>query len=225
MFVGRWLDNGLQPGADARQKQRFSKSILHHRQGSAVSNTPSTSPEKADVVQSFGSLIPVRLGLAQEVRHQSVAALTRLLAHTIALRDLYKKSHWQTSGTTFFELHLLFDKHYGEQAQWMDALGERVQALGGMARALARDVAEESRLSRGPSGIESTPTQLLRLVEAHEFVLEEARPMARDAAARGDEGTNDLIVSQVIRGNEQQCWFVARHLGPAGGNEGRVDAR
>lgn len=178
-----------------------------------MTNTP-RSADRADVLQQFGSLVPVRLGLAQEVRHQSVAALNRLLAHTIALRDQYKKSHWQTSGATFFELHLLFDKHYAEQAQWMDALGERVQALGGVARALARDVAEESRIARGPSGIESAPIQLLRLVEAHEFILEEARPLAREAAARGDEGTNDLIVSQVIRGNEQQSWFVSRHLGP-----------
>src|SRR5207245_146809 len=107
----------------------------------------------------------------------------------------------------------LFDKHYNEQSQWMDALGERVQALGGVSRALAQDVVEESRLARGPSDIEPPTTQLKRLVDAHEFILEEARPLAREAAARGDEGTNDLIVGLIVRGNEQQSWFVTRHLG------------
>jgi starvation-inducible DNA-binding protein len=125
-------------------------------------------PETSPVVQAFGALAPVRLGLPDEVRHHSVATLNRLLAHTMALRDLYKKSHWQTSGPNFYELHLLFDKHYDEQAQIMDALAERVQTLGGVALALARDVVEESRLARAPSGIEGPGQQLQRLIDAHE---------------------------------------------------------
>jgi starvation-inducible DNA-binding protein len=169
-------------------------------------------PETSPVVQAFGVLAPVRLGLSDEVRHRSVAALNRLLAHTMALRDLYKKSHWQTSGPSFYELHLLFDKHYDEQEQIMDALAERVQTLGGVALALARDVAEESRLARAPSGIEGPGQQLQRLIDAHEFVLNDARPLAREAANYGDDGTNDLIVSQVIRGNETQGWYVHRQV-------------
>ena len=168
--------------------------------------------EKSPVIQTFGSLAAVRLGLAVDVRHRSVVSLNRLLAHTIAIRDLYKKAHWQTSGPTFYELHLLFDKHYDEQELVMDALAERVQALGGVARALARDVVEETRLARAPSGVESASSQLRGLVDAHEFILEEARPLAREVAKLGDEGTNDLIVSQVVRGNEIQSWFVLRHL-------------
>lgn len=173
------------------------------------SNTPT---ERSPVVQGFGSLVPVRLGLSDEVRARSVAMLNRLLAHTIAIRDLYKKSHWQASGATFYELHLLFDKHAVEQDQVVDALAERVQALGGVARALAHDVSEETRLARAPSGIESAANQLVRLVDAHEFILVEARPLACAAADAGDLGTNDLIVSQVVRGNEMQSWFVMRHL-------------
>jgi starvation-inducible DNA-binding protein len=173
---------------------------------------PSTPPEDAPVVQAFGSLVPVRLGLADDVRHRSVAALNRLLAHTLALRDLYKKAHWQTAGANFYELHLLFDKHHAEQALLLDSLAERIQALGGVARALAPHVAEETRLARAPRGIESSVNQLRRLLDAHEFVLVEARPLARDAAAAGDDGTNDLIVSQVVRGNELQSWFVQRQL-------------
>lgn len=173
----------------------------------------SNTPEGDPVAQSFGHLEEVRLGLSTEVRHQSVAALNRLLAHTMALRDLYKKSHWQTSGATFYELHLLFDKHYTEQADLMDSIAERVQTLGGVARALAADVANESRLARAPSGIESAANQLARLLDGHEFILTEVRPLARAAADRGDDGTNDLMVSELIRTNELQSWFVRRHLG------------
>ncbi len=174
--------------------------------------TLSSRPEADPVSQSFGSLAPVRIGLPEEVRHASVSALNRLLTHTMAMRDLYKKSHWQTAGITFLELHQLFDKHYDEQVALMDALAERVQALGGVARALAGDVVSESRLARAPHGIETPHHQLERLLDAHEFVLGEARPLAREAAERGDDGTNDLLVSQLIRTHEMQSWFVWRHI-------------
>ena len=164
------------------------------------------------IIQPFGSLVASRLGLSEQVRHKSVAALNRLLAHTMAMRDLYKKAHWQTSGATFYELHLLFDKHYGEQVELMDSLAERVQTLGGVTLALAQDVVEETRIARAPRGRESVPAQLRRLVDAHEFVLGEARPLAHAAAEAGDDGTNDLIVSQLIRTNELQSWFVGEHL-------------
>lgn len=177
-----------------------------------MNHTPVLQPEKSPVVQAFGSLVPVRLGLADGVRHRSVAALNRLLAHTLALRDLYKKAHWQTSGANFYELHLLFDKHHGEQQALLDTLAERIQALGGVARALALDVVEVTRLARAPSGVESSVNQLRRLLHAHEFILVEVRPLAREAASAGDDGSNDLIVSQLVRGNEMQSWFVQRQL-------------
>jgi starvation-inducible DNA-binding protein len=171
-----------------------------------------TSPEDSPTIQAFGALAPVRIGLSDAVRYHGVLALNRLLAHTTALRDLYKKAHWQTSGATFYELHLLFDKHYEEQAALMDTLAERVQTLGGVALALPRDIAEATRLSRAPRGREEPVQQLARLVEAHEVILLDARPLARRANEEGDEGTNDLIVSQVVRLNELQSWFVGEHL-------------
>jgi starvation-inducible DNA-binding protein len=174
------------------------------------------SPEAAPVVQAFGSLGPSRLGLDEAVRAKSVSALNRLLAHTIALRDLYKKAHWQTSGPSFYELHLLFDKHHDEQVELMDALAERVQTLGGIALALAHDIVEETRIARAPRGREAAANQLQRLLDAHEIILEDARPLARETAERGDDGTNDVIVSEVVRTNELQSWFVAEHLAAQG---------
>ena len=169
-------------------------------------------PESGEIIQAFGTLVESRVGLGEAVRARSVAALNRLVAHTMALRDLYKKAHWQTSGATFYGLHLLFDKHHGEQLELTDALAERVQTLGGVALALAHDVVEETRIARAPRGRESVAAQLRRLLDAHEIVLQEARPLAREAAERGDDGTNDLIVSQIVRTNELQSWFLQEHL-------------
>ena len=168
--------------------------------------------QHAPEIQPFGHIIGMPLALAQHARQESVENLNQLLADTITLRDLYKKHHWQVAGPTFYQLHLLFDKHYSEQNELVDAIAERVQVLGGVSVAMAPDVADTTLIPRPPKGREEVPVQISRLLHAHEIVLKEARTMARLAANSGDDGSNDLIVSDVIRRNELQAWFVAEHV-------------
>jgi len=152
------------------------------------------------------------IALAEETCRRSADVLNQLLADTITLRDLYKKHHWQVSGPTFYQLHLLFDKHFNEQNEMVDQIAERIMMLGGVSIAMAADVAEMTLIPRPPKGREEVPVQISRLLQAHEIVLKEARAMAQEAAQAGDDGTNDLLVSNVIRTNEMQVWFVAEHL-------------
>jgi starvation-inducible DNA-binding protein len=168
--------------------------------------------QHAPEIQPYGHLIRMPIALSENACKESVDNLNQLLADTITLRDLYKKHHWQAAGPTFYQLHLLFDKHYEEQNELVDAIAERVQLLGGVSLAMAHDVAETSLIPRAPKGREGAPVQISRLLHAHEIVLKEARTMARLATQNGDDGTNDLIVSDVIRRNELQVWFVAEHI-------------
>jgi starvation-inducible DNA-binding protein len=151
------------------------------------------------------------IALSEATCKESVENLNQLLADTITLRDLYKKHHWQLAGPTFYQLHLLFDKHFGEQNALVDAIAERIQVLGGVSLAMAHDVAETALIPRPPKGREEVPVQISRLLHAHEIVLKEARTMARRATEGGDDGTNDLV-SDVIHRNELQVWFVAEHV-------------
>jgi starvation-inducible DNA-binding protein len=162
--------------------------------------------------QPFGHLIRLPIALSASACKESVENLNQVLADTITLRDLYKKHHWQVAGPTFYQLHLLFDKHYEEQDKLVDAVAERVQLLGGVSLAMAHDVAETTLIPRPPKGREPVPVQISRLLHAHEIVLKEARTMARRADKRDDAGTNDLLVSDVIRTNELQVWFLAEHV-------------
>jgi starvation-inducible DNA-binding protein len=130
----------------------------------------------------------------------------------MTLRDLYKKHHWQVAGPTFYQLHLLFDKHFEEQSELIDEIAERIQMLGGLSIAMAHDVAETSQIPRPSRGREEAPVQIARLLEAHEIILKSCHEAARRAADSGDDGTNDLLVSDVIRLNEKQVWFLAEHL-------------
>ncbi len=168
--------------------------------------------EPAPETQAFGTVVPMPIGLDESVCQASVEALNQVLADTMTLRDLYKKHHWQLSGPTFYQLHLLFDKHFGEQSELVDEIAERIQSLGGISVAMAHDVVERTRIARPPQGRESAPRQIARLLEAHKIVLQEARMAARAAAAAGDDGTNDLLVSDVIRTGELQVWFLAAHV-------------
>lgn len=168
--------------------------------------------QQAPEIQPYGHLVKMPIALSESACKEAVENLNQILADTITLRDLYKKHHWQVSGPTFYQLHLLFDKHYGEQNELVDSIAERVQLLGGVSVAMAHDVAETTLIPRPPKGREEVPVQISRLLHAHEVVLKEARTMARLAAERGDEGTNDLLVSDVIRRNELQVWFVAEHV-------------
>jgi starvation-inducible DNA-binding protein len=186
---------------------------FRHR-NSARGATPLTE-QHAPEIQAFNSVITMPLALADNTRQESVVNLNQLLADTITLRDLYKKHHWQVSGPTFYQLHLLFDKHFSEQSELVDQIAERIMTLGGVSVAMSADVAEMTLIPRPPKGREDAVVQLSRLVHAHEIVLKEARAMARQAAQSGDDGTNDLIVSDVIRTNEQQVWFISEHLVPA----------
>jgi starvation-inducible DNA-binding protein len=190
----------------------------------ALKESPKTGAKVADLItpnwrqnaksiQKYGTVIkdlPIGIGAAE--RQEIVGRLNLLLADTITLRDLYKKSHWQVGGPTFYQLHLLFDKHAGEQSELVDEIAERVQILGGVSIAMAPDVASNTRLERAPIDREEVPVQISRLLEAHHLILRDARDLADKANDLGDVGTNDLLASSVVRTNEMQVWFVSEHL-------------
>jgi starvation-inducible DNA-binding protein len=169
--------------------------------------------QHAGEIQKYGTVShALPLDLDEPVRLEMTEQLNLLLADTITLRDLYKKSHWQVAGPTFYQLHLLFDKHYDEQVEMVDAIAERIQLLGGVSLAMAADVAETTRIERPPRGREEVPVQLSRLLDAHQIIVGHCRQLAERASELGDDGTNDLVVSDVLRPNELQVWFLSEHL-------------
>ena len=169
--------------------------------------------QHAAAIQPYGTVNhALPLEVEEPVRLEMTERLNQLLADTITIRDLYKKSHWQVAGPTFYQLHLLFDKHYDEQVELVDSIAERIQLLGGVSLAMAADVAEETQIERPPRGREEVPVQLSRLLDAHQVIIREARALARRATQLGDDGTNDLALSEVLRSNELQTWFLSEHL-------------
>ncbi len=169
--------------------------------------------QHAREIQQYGTVNhALPLELEEPVRLEMTERLNQLLADTMTLRDLYKKSHWQVAGPTFYQLHLLFDKHYGEQVELVDTIAERIQLLGGVSLAMAADIAETTQIERPPRGREEVPVQISRLLDAHKIIIGQCRELAKTASELGDDGTNDLAVSDVLRTNELQVWFISEHL-------------
>lgn len=170
--------------------------------------------ELASIAQAMTNLEIDQQASAVDVRHRSIALLNRLLEQTTALRDLYRRAKLQASGANCFDLHLLFDKHHDEQEGIASMLADRVQALGGVAFVLVRDVDEEMDETRAPNEIETPYDKLQRLAEAHERLLVEAQPLGHEPAPSSELETHDLIRREVVRTNAQQIWFVMRLLSP-----------
>lgn len=162
--------------------------------------------------QKFGDIVKMPNGLSEQVCKTSITRLNQVLADTITLRDMYKKHHWQVVGPTFNQLHLMYDQHFDGQVLLVDFLAERIQLLGGVSLAMAADIAETTKIPRPPRGREPAAVQISRLAEAHEIIIKEARQAAEEVDDAGDSGTNDVFVSNVLRTNELQVWFLTEHL-------------
>jgi starvation-inducible DNA-binding protein len=200
----------------ARRKSFMSKKDLTPKAPASDRERINAQPrlhQRAPEIQAYGTvshMLP--LALEEPVRLEMTEQLNLLLADTSTLRDLYKKSHWQVAGPTFYQLHLLFDKHFAEQVELADEIAERIQLLGGISIAMAHDVAETTRIERPPKGREEVPVQISRLLDAHQVIIDHCRELAERADKLGDAGTNDLVVSDVLRTNELQVWFLSQHL-------------
>ena len=167
-----------------------------------------TAPE----LQRFGTLRRLPIALSAEARSQSCRLLNEILSDSMVLAALYKKAHWNASGPTFYQLHLLFDKHYEEQVELVDAIAERVQMLGGISVGDPRHAAELTTIQRPPDGAEEVPVVISRLLDAHETIIEKVRAAIDKTDESKDMGTNDLLMGDVLRRHEMQVWFVAEHL-------------
>jgi starvation-inducible DNA-binding protein len=167
---------------------------------------------RAPELQRFGSLRLLPIALSAEARQESCQLLNEILADSTILYALYKKHHWLVAGPTFYQLHLLFDKHAEEQLELIDLLAERVQSLGGIAVGDPRHAAEITTIERPPNGAEEVAAMIDRTLDAHETIIEKVRDAIEKTEKSRDMGSNDLLMGDVLRRHELQVWFLAEHI-------------
>jgi starvation-inducible DNA-binding protein len=202
---------GRQSRASSVEPTRVRERYEHLFEGDGGRSQPMLH-EMGIEIQEFGAMRLLPIALSHDARVRSCDELNRILADTQILYSLYKKHHWLMRGLTFYQLHLLLDKHAGEQLELIDLMAERVQTLGGVAVSDPRHVAEITTVPRPPNGAEEVLAMLSRLLEAHEIIIAKVRDAIETTANNGDAGTNDILTSDVLRTNELQVWFIAEHL-------------
>jgi len=175
---------------------------------SAQPRLDQTGPE----LQRYGTIRLLPIALSAEARSESCQLLNEILADTTVLYAMYKKAHWNVAGPTFYQLHLLFDKHAEEQLELVDMVAERVQMLGGISVGDPRHAAELTSIPRPPNGAEEVPVVLSRLLDAHETIIEKVRAALDKTEKSKDMGSNDLLMGDVLRRHEMQVWFLAEHV-------------
>ena len=163
-------------------------------------------------IQRFGTLRELPIGLPNEAKTSSCSLLNEILADSMVLYALYKKHHWLLAGPTFYQLHLLFDKHAEEQNEIIDLVAERVQSLGGIAVGDPRHAAELTTIPRPPDGAEEVAVMIDRTLRAHETIIEKVRAGIKTTEESEDWGSNDILMSDVLRRHELQVWFLAEHV-------------
>jgi starvation-inducible DNA-binding protein len=181
------------------------------RRDSRVSADPRMDAS-APQIQAFGTLRSLPIGLPDKARTSSCEALNEILADSMVLYALYKKHHWLVAGPTFYQLHLLFDKHAEEQNEIIDILAERVQSLGGIAVGDPRHAAELTTIPRAPDGAEEVSVMIDRTLRAHETIIKKVRAAIKATEESEDWGSNDVLMSDVLRRHELQVWFLAEHV-------------
>jgi starvation-inducible DNA-binding protein len=199
------------PPKTAKGKARGGASPAQSTNGRRRSPEPHLAPLGIEI-QRFGSLRLAPIALESTARSESCRLLNIILADTMILYALYKKHHWLVMGPTFYQLHLLFDKHAEEQSEIIDLLAERVQSLGGVAVGDPRHAAELTTIDRPPNGAEDVPAMIHRLLDAHEAIIEKVRDAIDRTEKSSDWGSNDLLMGDVLRRNELQTWFIASHV-------------
>ncbi len=182
-----------------------------HKQSEMIEGQPHLQ-QRSREIQTSKQIRSLPLDLPEEAIGQSVTMLNQLLADSITLYSLYKKNHWQVAGPTFYQLHLLFDKHAGEVLASIDLIGERIQMLGGVSAGMPFDVVEQTKIERPPTGVECVPALLARTVNAHATIIRTIREGIELTERSKDYGTNDLLMSDLLRMHEMHIWFVSQHL-------------
>src|SRR6476620_10102115 len=185
--------------------------------GTSRSASSRTSPEPklaplGKEIQRFGSLRLLPIALSADARADSCRLLNEILADSMVLYAMYKKHHWLVAGPTFYQLHLLFDKHAEEQNEIIDVLAERVQSLGGIAVGDPRHAAELTTIPRPPDVAEEVGVMIDRTLHAHEIVIEKVRAGIKATEESEDRGSKDILMSDVLRRHELQVWFLAEHV-------------
>ena len=154
---------------------------------------------------------PTRIDLPLKNRTRLEKLLNARLADALDLQAASKQAHWNVKGPNFIALHELFDKLHDNVEEHVDAIAERITALGGTPRGTSVTVARDSSLKPYPETIYDGHDHLVALADRWSDFGKSVRSAIAESAALDDADTSDLFTG-VSRDVDQYLWFIEAHL-------------
>ncbi len=152
------------------------------------------------------------IGIAEKNLQKSIKILTVLLADEMTLYIKTRKFHWNVSGSSFMELHQLFQVQYKELEESVDLIAERINKLGGKTIGTMKEFADHTRLVELPNKYPNKSEMLKELLTDYEQVITEMRKDIEDATVKSkDIGTVDFLTG-LLEQHETTAWILRRYL-------------
>jgi len=152
----------------------------------------------------------VNIGMSDKDRKKIAEGLSKLLADTYTLYLKTHNFHWNVTGPMFNTLHLMFETQYTELALAVDAIAERIRALGYPAPGTYKEYAKLSSIAE-EDGVPEATEMIRKLVEGQEAVVRTARSLFPVIDAAGDEPSADLL-TQRMQIHEKTAWMLRAML-------------
>ncbi|MBU6489535.1 MAG: DNA starvation/stationary phase protection protein [Burkholderiales bacterium] len=154
--------------------------------------------------------VQIDIGINDKDRKKIAEGLSRLLADTYTLYLKTHNFHWNVTGPMFNTLHLMFEGQYTELALAVDAIAERIRALGVHAPGSYKDFAKLSSIPEA-DGVPAAEEMIRQLVQGQEAVARTARDVFAAADAANDQPTADLL-TQRLQTHEKTAWMLRSML-------------
>jgi len=152
------------------------------------------------------------LGISEKNLKSVTSLLSAVLADAVVLYTKTRKFHWNVSGESFMELHLLFEKQYNELEEAIDEIAERINKLGGKTIGTMKEFLEMTRLKEAPGKYPSRKEMIKELLEDHESIVIQLRKDVDECTDKlKDAGTADFLTN-LMEAHETNAWKLRRYF-------------
>ncbi len=152
------------------------------------------------------------IGISEKDLKNTNKTLSVLLSNEMLLYVKTRKFHWNISGNSFMELHLLFENHYKELEETIDEVAERINKLGSHTIGTMKEFIEQATLKEAPGKYPGQKEMIAELLKDHEQVIKEIRKHVDNEEKEGlDAGTTDFL-TKLIEQHETIAWKLRRYL-------------
>jgi len=153
----------------------------------------------------------VNIGITDKNRQAVAMGLNQLLADEHILYNKTRNYHWSIEGPSFMEFHKLYEAQYGELAEIIDEIAERIRAIGHFAEGRLKEIIKLTNLDE-PEPPTKQDSQLANLIDDHEILINRLRKMINDFDEKyKDIGSSDFATG-LLKQHEKMAWMLRSYL-------------